>query len=1041
MPLSPADLQALKDAGMEMKQNTDGTYGYVDQGVANQPPALPGPGSFPEGYDEGRAIQGYVSRSVQLVSSHLNKSNDDVPIDMSYAAVAFGNDNLEDVQRRTGKDTMSLMHSQQLNAAEQLVPQNDLIRYLLPAVDSFGMSAAITKATVAGTGAGAAIASGAPPIMPLAATMGGMASGFTAAAYLAVGAEMKRLTDMGLTAEQARPFAIVGGTINGAIELGQNMLITGVAGRMFKDVAEKAAVKALVENGVSRFFAATIGEGAEEVTQEGVQIITDHIVEERFGKVDPDRKDIATRLVTAFQQGALGGAVGGATANTAGAALGVAHRLTVNSKNPLGQNIHAVLGMYKDAISESTAEKAQAQLSVKAELYKGSSTDVRLGDALREKAPTQKIKSTNKTVQQAEAELSKIDADLKKAKQNLSDSEQAYNDEQDPILKQGHEVDIAAHKAEIKQLKAEKKIAEFELAKTKAEAGLGDQQITAQRKAEILQDISDIEKKLQDAKVEAQKEENDDRIAAIDAELQTTTDPMDKQILENEKEDLQVMNEALDDGLITGDDAAALRAKVPQKRKREIIKLVFDNVLALMREAGRISANNAIQAAKVLDKYLSRSGLSAEDQRKFMSTILSLRDAEDLQEAFPNVKLRVSELLAKAAERETDEELKKLIKKTAPKTKDNKNEGRYTEETQQLLDTFVNFIHNPQAARDVEARTLAADASFDDQVRDASDKQIAALVLETGTQKLAAEISATQKDLDYWKQEEINADAYGDAVGAKEARKKISQLNNKLRSQKVEMLEAFTEHKQDLVKRLKKIMKVGKEDRVAKKLEQMQGWRSAAIRLVAAINNKRPESLREGESNFRLPSLKQNIQHGLRSLGASIFSWEGKVVDILLQDVPRKDREEFRELLGVEKEVQEAEAGRRKQMDLMITFVQAEVNKVRKMDAGAVVRRMIWGAGKSFGRALNLTFVDGNGQSVTLEMSKNEAIQLWLQFKDSTLRAGLENTDISEGNAYTFGTNGDTTEVALNDALDDVDKAMGIGLLQFYNQQYDRLNE
>lgn len=1066
--LAPANPNSNPMVPTQVDGSSLTTEEKADLGVANK-------GELPAATNRGEfSLSGYVADRVKLLGEHYNMGDRDMMEGVAFAPAALGLAEFDEVNTRLSDEKVEAMQKQKMKLLEQAVPTNDLVRFMLPAFDSLAytkrlfevgsvgsiVGGGLGAAAGAATGAAAAAPTGelaAPATIPagivggasLGATLGGTAATFTAASYVSMGQTYKRLRLAKVPHERASQLAVANGVVQGGIEAAQTALLGQIGKTAFSPVLKTAGGKKLVENALLQYFKLIGLEGLEEGTQEIAGLLIDDW--SQSPEIKPKKEDYWNKFISSTITGMQAATVLGAGMAAGGKAARVAGDKIADSKLPaildnrtLVQSVKFIIQSKRAAEAEAKQQRDEeiAKMKVEAKLAEPPKK-VDVSEALaEEKKPTPEKKDTLEQAEEKRKHLRQMEKDLLK---EVGDHVVKGEDVPAQLRK-----DLADVRREIRKVVRRKQEVITQQRRAELEKNYTDKGITAQQEGELAEQIAAVDKELRQIKADAASEELNDSIKVVDQEISEreqelsqredndTLDPykseislvMDLENLKEQRENLVMQQEALDQGLMSAADIEALNTVAPANKRRAIIGSVLQNALDLIKSSKNLTSDSISKNYKLMKDFITRSGLSLHDQGRILKLldIKKFKNAEATQKALPTLNMQVSELLAADQHRRAKARLDKAVASTEAGRRNDRPQSKFTADVQKTLDRVREFVENPAAAVDAYLNAETDQAAEEDRV-------LASRVLNLGGQHLAAEVAELTDQLADLRASKIVVPkgtklSPDEREERREINKAIAKTAMDLRKANAAWKAQAAQHMNTLAGRISKIAKAGRDARVAQKTKEMESLREFHEETLDQIDSNWRETTSHPAASINrvLPGFTNKSTKFMRTLGKDHFSWEGKL-RIVMQDAknPTQAVEKLNRL--VVDAVRKSESQKRQQMEVLMQHL---VDK-SGMKRSAILKQMARGAKQK----ITLRYVNSEGYSDTAHLTRNEAIQLYMQMQDESLRRGLRN-----GNKYSFNRNTfQSTERVLEDALSPEEKALADGLLSFYRDQYNRLNE
>lgn len=902
---------------------------------------------------------------------------------------------------------------------------------------------------IAGRGAGAKIG----------AEWGARAGAAVASGRLMSGELYEQLITAGADHENARVYAMVGGAVNGVVEAMGLEVLAGAGRSAAKTVLKSESGKAMVAEFMKDYLKESTWETATEVFQEGVNVITQSV--EAF--IDQNENMVLTpvQIKDRIWEAAVNGAkaslvlVGGSKA--AGAGVGATGRAA-------GQGVQAVAkateGSNTPVIKNTVATAKQAKvtaLQAFQSVLEGFNTP---------QSPTAEDIKQTKEISMAEAldTVTKpgVDANGKVLQAQIEENVQAAPQPKaavpegpaavpDPFIDDAiagaPSVEVAGRIREVggKLKTASKVIGQLE---TEFDARVNENarkselkiqvddlknrkralmaQISEMDRAEQVKDkkgksIANIGKTLD--KLRNQYQAVVGQLKTAEAEYGTlTTKPVDAlmnqlETKQAEYSDLAGQLELLKMGAYEAEDLKGLDVKVKADKilalRAKAVKEAVKRFRQGVREGASATRQQIRYVQTALTSVIRDSDIELKDKGKFLAAIRSVQTPEQLDRIMPRVQQRLDAMVEKNDLRDAKENLKRVLKQ-AGLSKSKRPEGKYTADIQTVLDTYRKVVSLAQSA----ARIPALNARVEKLVAEGSpDLEAAELKLQEakGALKTLEEIQNDPPTND----QQVLAQMVAEHVG---------DVENKTAAQV-----------QALVDEIKAFIETGKSKRLEKLMKAKEEADALRQNALQSINGGKPvDTANMANSRLRLQKWGENWLLKIdRAAGRFISTW-ADIMDMLSQD---DKTHALVGLMDVHESVVAEQDNYRKSFDKFIDTLTAAVESKKgekpKQTRRRVLNRMVEGGHKprEWG-----TYTNADGTEVPLVVSRNEAATIYAQSMDPELQAGW-----SEGNKYTRPEDVQPGQVStlelLEEKLDDLDKQMIQGVVQFFNDYHERVNE
>lgn len=213
----------------------------------------------------------------------------------------------------------------------------------------------------------------------------------------------------------------------------------------------------------------------------------------------------------------------------------------------------------------------------------------------------------------------------------------------------------------------------------------------------------------------------------------------------------------------SGRKTVAIRAKQLERLGIKFTEQRVRGVQKGFREGQRLARRETKAAQEQIIKTIEQSGLTPNDRAKFIRAIKNIQTAEQAAKQFPIINSRISRLIDAQQRRELKSVIGKMLKRTKMRKQGGKKVGRFTPETQEILDRLrelnklgvqesadvlqANFADGsvPSAEQRLENMILSMNANQGISVSEIADLALNIDdIIQTGKQ--GAELRALHKD-------------------------------------------------------------------------------------------------------------------------------------------------------------------------------------------------------------------------------------------------------------------------------------------------------
>lgn len=896
-------------------------------------------------------------------------------------------------------------HNQDIiSTFESKVPIANPLRWIGPALNSLpqmghglaggAAGAAIGAATEGITGAIiSAPVPAAEPVVTGVSALTGAGVGFKLGQFninagLMSGQAYMDLRERGISDEKARPAAIGIGVVNALLESVQFHQMSGIAKKAFakKLLADKKTlVKKLLD------FAATVNiEISEEIAQEIVEQMGTGIAAVADGKAEliPNKDESRAELLQTWGNAAQASLV----LSAAGAGIGKGARKILGEQEmlagaqPLPETIPSAVEQYfryKNDVATVKAELAKAKAEQEAE--RTAATDAVKQDITTSKDRFQLSVAKNQKegpptfATKIRQRIAAIKAEIKDAQANMRPTDDLK--EELSTTKRLYEIENAKEKlAQLEQqadsaslTEGAKAILDEKIADTKAEIkdifveGIEERIDKRLRQEEA--DVAKAEQELADAESKSQK----------GVKLHVLKGKIDQGKANIEA--LQAVKELAAQEQMDAHDVEKLYNQVGKYDVEQISNSAIQRLSKLSKDTVKWGKDTAKATRKVLSAFLKTSGLSVADRQTFAGEVAKVVDSQSLKKLFYDRQVK-----HKNGSTTTEKGLLTRVKEA--------------KEERKLKDAETSLIKTVHRGR-TETTDVGQESKFSHDPQDHTQTVVDsfARIVNEKPEKGESKSGAMQRA----------ADRIAGEIDDKEASgKPLSFSDMVLRDVAEQFLYAFNvsnnpaEALTELKDTLKTMMKQGFDKRIQEIAKEKAAIEQTADELVKGIfpgktdeeikNIVKPTGALVTPERSKREASPWFMKINAKTFGISRFNWSG-LIDVMLQKMPKEQREKFHKLLDLGKAAVDHQT---KSREYIQSFLQS-VSKKTGLSYANTLKHLVSIKHKEAVIEYIRTGDSRRDVPVTDRITVPVLIDIFLQMRDPDLIGGLR-----EGNQYTF---------------------------------------
>lgn len=1093
-----ADRPTPEEKGVPTLKYVPPTASDVDLDAIRKVPQMPDPEQPAPQFDLAAQMRETVTPYVEYYKAQYNQGNKEIARGFGGMDAILGSAKYEDIRDRFSETALDEMEKRRINSFENTVPLSNPLRWFGPAFNSLaymqqtigaqfrggaigagvGALGGAALGAAAGTGAAALAGPAAPIVEGMSVrtgaiegakqgwTWGGRAEAFRTATGIMAGQHYMTLRDAGVGHEKAKSISLAVGATQALIETAQLHQLTGLGKKQVQAYLKSKEGTTLLKNSLSALRDiggnVAIETGEEELQQlidiagrltagqdENIQALKLASSENKTG-VNPGR-ELWDTFVNSVQASVVMGAGSYSTGKLTGKllsgylknkedtspvkmgdTLGFLSETLDDAQNQLNQKI--LTGVVSNTETKGETYAPGSALAAEQDRQQAQEAVMTLNNQIvgmelaGQEVPTelrQELKSLRKAYR-ASVEAKDI-AVLNEAKEQLdsalSDPE-AGKEDRAKLLKEAKSVEKKLHQLQLDKAEreVEKRLADidkeikdrFKLRAAELESRIDELEkqatsITApdlvQLKRNILLQASDYKDDLSILR-NAEKAHNAGTLTPTQAKSMLGNRPALTRLL-NQLDDayerqskIETFRDLVRDEALDSRGLAELNVKISAASAQGLANLASKAVLRASRESILATRKSVKQNQSLLKKIVQNSGLPKNAQASLLARIVNLQTAAQVRAALPSIEEQIQKKLDRIDLMEARAELQAVLDKTKPREINKHVASKVSASVQAILNTYREFIESPEKAKAflaAEASAERADARAEDANNNAADYNIRAARTTDAAKRFIAEQTEGVE-----------------SMSPDQLRALASEISRVLRDGKSERIDALEQRKLNL------------ESKKAKVAERIQGDKTYS---QIALEN--------------VDGFKKKLRTWKRVAFNSISTWPG-LMNILDQHDARKDGS-LADYLKVDAQQNAERVNVNKYLEDMVNTVAGDGVKLVK----AMADRMVSGNRKQYWGSYVELVSDENGTKTyatrELVATRNELIQMYLQFQDDELTAGLTAPSSAKGNGYTLGISNDatkkTTQELLEESLTDEDKKLAKGLQEFYRKYFARINE
>lgn len=919
---------------------------------------------------------------------------------------------------------------------------------------------------------GATLALTKNPAAAMAAARTGTAAGSTAlgGAYIMEVETVNLWADMRtaktpISNEIAVPLAVIGGVASGFIEFWQLSSLSAVGRREFaKQLRGGKFTKEIL-----RFTTNLLKESAMQGTQEAGQELTQITVEYlatwlESGREAPTREEMSEALIAAGRRTAQasssamkGGLALGGASHLTGATLGKAAHLAKSEKLAQGlEMVDRTMKVLKSSnigakrlfsgkvkwgelkqLGQAFLEEAQHPVKEKEKRDAALARMEEMGDEAATAEALDLMTTEAGTLTQSEGQVQEavldelvtaedgtLTAGVQKTSEEVAAEEQAQlevseeSEAEDMTVREAtaitaeEVIEQKALKNQIRYWKGERQkavdakedttvideqIADLEAQQKQVveDTALGDGVIMAIRGQQIDKAIRDIDRELEDLNREFEEREDQEQPTKA---IQNKIDKLEAKRLVLDQE-----RALINEGLLTVEEigttqigiSGAKLARIQAKNTLNLMKALEEG----LRLGEKASRNKIRDIQGQVIQFIKQSGLSLNDQAKFITAVKNIQTSEQLESQLPVLRQRVEKLAEADYKRRGKARIEKATKAFTPDQRSKKPVSKFPADVQSKMDLYTKHLGDKEAAakrlEELQKKASREELTVDEEVEMAIAGQAVAAADGTGA------------TLDYVANAMENLLAFGRVEALEKA-----NLRRELKAERMAEAEKSALGNRELPKSTPSIGEQRKfwlENVIAGSLHY-----DSIIELISEHDKAR--KLKE------IMSVQEAVENEITNVGANLEMYSNGLIDIVM--------------------------GANENASLWRLWRTGLLKKVPGIGPWVLARNVLKRLIQDDKVNILVRFTNKKGKAEKVMMSKAQIRAAITHTMNAETRAQMKEGGLDlGGDDLDFTTNDDVSpdglslEQALENELDDVDRAIINYNLEFFKEYYERVNK
>jgi hypothetical protein len=457
-------------------------------------------------------------------------------------------------------------------------------------------------------------------------------------------------------------------------------------------------------------------------------------------------------------------------------------------------------------------------------------------------------------------------------------------------------------------------------------------------------------------------------------------DAMEK--VDNAREALHFEKSLLESGYLNAEDLTG-KGQLPVQRLAGTLRQAKiraeQRFQAGLRE-GTVETKRAVKnIQRQLVALIKDSGVDKATQGKLLNTITKIHTKEQFDKAVPELINRLEEAKEAAASEALTTQIDKLLKQSKLKKGGKYAKGRFTADVQERLDEYKRFIQDPIARAAAQIKVLS--------------------------------------DLE---QQKLNPDHQSTLTPADWAAFDIASQLDGFENFDSAKLAQVAESLSDLIAEGRSAAQQKAEARKARH-EQIKAEALQSVSQGPAVEQGRP-------------GVKDTIFQKLNQLVATNQRWEGFLGLLSEYDPDHK-------LVGL-LSVMDAKKAELTSMDAVTAAFTTKIDNIMRAsgEKGSLQSRMLDDSGGAGAGLLQLTYTNQQGQTETRQYTKADLMSWFALFHSAEVNNRSRNALESTGFTFRDQAGEQSTEAMLDKGLTEADKAIARGVVEFFDEYFDRIN-
>lgn len=403
------------------------------------------------------------------------------------------------------------------------------------------------------------------------------------------------------------------------------------------------------------------------------------------------------------------------------------------------------------------------------------------------------------------------------------------------------------------------------------------------------------------------------------------------------------------------------------------------------------------QVRSEVGAFIRQADIPAADKNKLLANFGKVQTLEQMVKVLPEIERQIKATAERVDRADANARVNKALKRTAlQKSSSKKPKGKYTADIQKVLDTYKQVVDKARKQEvDHNGNKMSGEEALADRAQELAMKRMAGQELTVN--------------------EAIEQDVINSVMGQFGFKSQDSRALNRIADE------------------INTLIDEGKTKAGERHQQRMEQKAQNVAEAIESIQGDKPLS----ETALNQP-LRKGAKGAVRQVAATLFhtwdAWAGKM-NILSQHDPKRKLAEAADTFKAK--MAEKKAIRQTVDEVLMPALQKAMGVKNKNQVLKKIQRM--SQTHNMGTVVKAgEHVAANGKVEDLQLSRAEALDLWMKFQDPTLKESLKAD-------YTFEEDvsgpAKSTEQVLNEYLSEEDKAVGEVLLQFYRDYYNKVNQ